>query len=64
MLSEQIKKYFDLFPKENIKVFLYDDLINNPKKLRKDLFNFLNVSDFEVDFSQRHNSDFEGKILL
>ena len=64
LYSEQIKKYFDLFPKENIKVFLYDDLINNPKKLRKDLFNFLNVSDFEVDFSKRHNSDFEGKNFI
>jgi hypothetical protein len=44
---EQVKPYFDLFPRENIKIILHEDIIKNPKKVLKDLFNFLGVeSDF------------------
>jgi len=64
LYSNQLKKFFDIFPKKNIKVFLYDDLVNNPKQLRKDLFNFLKINDLEIDFSKKHNSDFEGRNLI
>lgn len=44
---KQLKKYFDIFPKKNIKVILYDDIKNDPKKVVKEMYEFLGVdSDF------------------
>ncbi len=41
MYHNQVKSYLDAF--KNVKIFLYEDLKNNPKKLTTDLFNFLEV---------------------
>ncbi|MDJ0532709.1 MAG: sulfotransferase [Xenococcaceae cyanobacterium MO_207.B15] len=52
----QIKHYFDLFDREQIKVYLYDDFINNPISLLQDIFRFLGVDDsFIPDLSSKHN---------
>lgn len=52
----QVKRYFDLFPKEQIKVMFYDDYKRDPKKAMRDLFTFLGVDPaFEPDMSQRYN---------
>ncbi|MEK6760766.1 MAG: sulfotransferase [Nanoarchaeota archaeon] len=40
---EQLKPYFDLFPKENIKIILHEDLIKNPEKITKEFYEFLGV---------------------
>ena len=49
-----MQRYYALFPAERIKVFLYEDLIQNPAKLFQDLFQFLEVDEcFEPDTSQR-----------
>ncbi len=42
---QQLKPYFDLFPKENIHVVLFDDIENNPEKVVKDFYNFLGIKD-------------------
>lgn len=48
---EQLKRYFDVFDKKQIKVYLYEDLSNTPKFL-KDVFDFLEVdSTFAPDLS-------------
>ena len=41
----QLKRYFDAFERDQIKVFLYDDLSANPYGLLRDTFRFLNVDD-------------------
>ena len=41
--NQQLKRYYKLFPKENIKVILFKDLVKNPTKTCKDIFKFLNV---------------------
>ena len=64
LYSKQIKKYLNLFPESNIKVLFYDDLVSKPIELRKDLFKFLNIKEIDIDFSERHNSDFEGRNSL
>ena len=52
----QVKRYFDLFPKEQIKVMFYDDYKLDPKAAMRDLFTFLGVDPaFEPDMSQRYN---------
>ncbi|MBC8265477.1 MAG: sulfotransferase [Flavobacteriales bacterium] len=42
---QQLKRYFGLFPKENIKILLFDEVVKNPKKACKDIFKFLQVDD-------------------
>jgi hypothetical protein len=42
--GEQLNKYYELFPKKNIKIIIYEDFINNPKKIIKELYNFLEVN--------------------
>tara|TARA_B100000242_G_scaffold293872_1_gene273457 strand:+ start:1832 stop:2785 length:954 start_codon:yes stop_codon:yes gene_type:complete len=64
LYSKQINKYLNLFPKSNIKVLFYDDLVSKPQELRKDLFKFLNIKEIDIDFSKRHNPDFEGRNFL
>lgn len=41
--ARQLKVYYDLFPNEQIKVYLYEDWNSNPQKLLVDLFQFLGV---------------------
>lgn len=51
-----LQVYFDVFPKEQIKVFLYEDLKKHPQQLAKETFEFLGVdTSFEPDMGQKHN---------
>lgn len=53
---EQLNRYYKLFSKNNIKVFLLDDLKENPKKLAQDLYSFIGVDKaFLPDFSINYN---------
>ncbi len=40
---KHLKPYFDLFPKENIKILLFDDFKKDNEKVIKELYNFLGV---------------------
>lgn len=54
--SQYIEKYIERFSSDQVKVFLFEDL-ENPSHLLEDCFKFLEVStDFEPDFSIKHNS--------
>ena len=44
---KHLKKYFDSFPHENIRVYLYDDFRSNPHAILRDIFEFIGV-DHEV----------------
>lgn len=51
-----LKGYFELFPRENIRVYLFQDLQHNPARLLSDLFQFLGVDPaFVPDIEQQHN---------
>ena len=53
---EQVKRYYDQFPSEQIKVILFDDFKKDAKGTMKDLFKFLGVDpEFELDMSKRYN---------
>lgn len=43
---QQLKPYYDLFPKENIGVFLFDDMIADRKTFFKSITDFLGVAPF------------------
>src|SRR6056297_3627604 len=42
---KQLKRYFDLFPKENILVLFFEDLKSNPKNFIQKIYSFLDVDD-------------------
>jgi hypothetical protein len=45
LYHDQVKAYYDLFPKEQIKVIVYEDWIANIPQTMSELFSFLNLSD-------------------
>lgn len=52
----QLKRYLDLFDREQIRVYLYEDLKTNPISLVQDIFRFLGVDDtFLPDTSLKYN---------
>jgi hypothetical protein len=54
--AAQLKPYFALFEREQLKVYLYEDYVSNPVGLMQDIFRFLGVEDsFVPDMSVRHN---------
>ena len=54
---QQLKPYYELFPSEQIKIYLHDYLVSNPVKTMQDIFKFLGVDDsFEPNMKKRHNT--------
>lgn len=52
----QLKRYFERFGRDNVRVYLYDDLMADPESVVRDMFRFLEVDDtFEPDVSSKHN---------
>jgi hypothetical protein len=61
---EQVKRYLEVFPKENVKIILYDDYKNQTEKVIKEIFLFLDVdSNFLPDISKKYNSGAVPKYL-
>ena len=53
---EQLERYFKVFKRDQIKIYLYEDLNLNKDNLLKDIFNFLGVNpDFSPESSVRYN---------
>ncbi len=51
-----LSPFYKLFPKKNIRVYLYEDLNQNPESVLADIFGFLGVdTSFQPDFSVRYN---------
>lgn len=49
-----LRRYYELFPREQIRVWLYDDLVADPPRLLREMFGFLGVAqDFTPDVSER-----------
>ena len=52
-----LKRYFELFEPEQIKIYLYEELESNSIGVVKDIFNFLNVdNDFVPDLTRKNVS--------
>ena len=52
-----LKKYFDLFPRENIKVLFYEDIQADNKKFIKAVEDFLGVAEFYPDNIDRRSNE-------
>lgn len=54
--GRQLKEFYDVFPREQIRVYLYEDFAASPQRVLSDIFCFLGVDEtFEADTSARHN---------
>ncbi len=52
-----LKNYFDIFPREQIRVYRYEDFKKDPQGLMRDLFTFLGVNpEAEIDTELRLNA--------
>jgi hypothetical protein len=53
---DQLKRYFDAFPRDHIHVFLFDDIKRNALSTVQDTYRFLGVDpQFKPDFDAPHN---------
>lgn len=53
----QLKRYYDSFPNENIKVVLYEDFKKSPMKVYAEICSFIGVdSSFSPNMSAKHNT--------
>lgn len=53
---EQVKRYYDVFPKENIMVLLNEELQQNPLETISQLYRFIGVDpDFKPDLTDEYN---------
>jgi hypothetical protein len=56
LYAAQLRHYFDLFDREQIRVYIYDDFIAHPLKVVQDIFAFVGVDpDFVPDMSEKYN---------
>lgn len=61
----QLKRYYQLFPKENIRVYLFEDVVKKPQETLKDIFKFLEVDEnVEIDTSKKANVSGTPKGIL
>jgi len=52
MYYEQVRTYLEVFPRENLRIYFYDDGL---RAILADLFRFLNIDpSFEIDFSRKY----------
>ncbi len=51
---EQVKRYLEIFPREQVRIYWYEEAWKDPAEMLRDLFEFLDVSpEFQPDFSHR-----------
>jgi len=63
--SVQLQRYYVVFPKENIKVYLFEEVVKHPKETLKDISEFLNVdSSVEINTSKKFNVSGSPKGVL
>jgi hypothetical protein len=56
LYAAQVKRYLELFPANQVKILLFDDLKNNNERLMKDLFRFLDLQpDTGINYKERFN---------
>lgn len=63
--GSQLRRYYELFPHEQIALYTYEDFSKNQSKVLQSIFHFLGVDEsFQVDTSFKHNISGHVKIPL
>ena len=67
LYAEQLQRYFKYFPREQFRIFLYEDLKNDPLRVVQEIFQFLEVDpSFVPDMSAKFNPSVgsqKGKLM-
>lgn len=53
---EQLKRWYEFFPKEQILILSSEDFYNNPAETLKQIFSFLNLPDYNILISRKYQS--------
>lgn len=62
---KQLKRYYNLFDKKQIKIILFEDIINNPTQTTQGIYDFLGVANiFVPDTSRKTNVSGKPKGIL
>ncbi|GAB64079.1 MAG: sulfotransferase [Candidatus Jettenia sp.] len=65
LYTERVKKYISVFGRDNIKILLFEDLVDDPEKVMRELFEFLRVdTNFCCDTSKVYNKTGKPKSSL
>ena len=57
LYTEQVKRYLEHFPREQIRIYWYEEAWSEPARMLRDLFGFLDVDpEFQPDFSHRSHA--------
>src|SRR4030095_16894354 len=57
LYTEQVKRYFDVFGRDNVRVFIYDDIAENVEKMILSLFDFLTIDKSIIpELEERYNT--------
>lgn len=65
MYAEQVKRFMEVFPEQQRRIYLFDDFKKNPGAVVKDMFAFLGVdTEVAIDYSQKFNPSFIPKNKL
>ena len=51
--SEQLQRYMALFPRQQLRIYLYDDFARHPQVILDDLCDFIGIDRFSPDLSAR-----------
>ena len=56
LYATHLKRFFDVFPREQIRIYLYEAYRADPRAILRDIFGFLGVdADHPIDTSHRHH---------
>lgn len=59
--SAQLERFEDIFGKENVKTFLFDDFISDPEAIVAQIFEFVGMEPFGFDYKVKSNVASEAK---
>lgn len=55
MYARQLRHYYDVFDRSQIKVLLFDDLVRDEQKMMNEIVDFLELEEHMFDISEKHN---------
>lgn len=65
MYAEQVKRFIEIFPERQRRIYLFDDFKKDAGAVVKDMFTFLGVDpNVDIDYSQKFNPSFIPKNKL
>jgi len=55
LYSEDVTRYINIFPRDNIKIILFEELVKNTEQVIVEILFFLNLESLDIDYSVKKN---------